>query len=249
MNWEEAYTNLRTLEGMSLYSISGQSDIKLLEVAAENVIVQGSSGQRSRPITELKRIVSRMELLYPIHVDSVLMGSGSSRNQPETMLANTPDVEWMNLNGRKHIVWVGTQTHSAGTIKELDPVYASQVRERFRGKGPGTGAIDTASLLILGPDTKGASTLVEALFQVPKLEPLTTGIGYHVAAEFGEVFLVPETTGIEGFEIIPITTVVDKDEAIARLKIGYPTVVIHEYDVGRILTVLRIPGSGTIAII
>jgi len=55
-----------------------------------------------------------------IHVDALLRGSGSSRNQPETILASMPDVEYLMKDKKKHVVWVGENTHKLGTLKEQE---------------------------------------------------------------------------------------------------------------------------------
>jgi hypothetical protein len=128
MEWQQTYQRLRHMLGLKLHSISGKTDITLGSVDADVITVSAQSGDKNRPTEELRRIVSKMDLGQPIHVDSVLFGSGSSRNQPETILANMPDVEWLNLNGRKHIVWVGKQTHDMGTLKEIEEFQATQIR-------------------------------------------------------------------------------------------------------------------------
>src|SRR5689334_16199774 len=99
MNWDQTYKQLKDMEGLTLRSISAKTDIKLLEVTEDQIIVLTRSGEKkTRPTNELRRIVERMESLSPVHIDSVLHGSGSSRNQPETILANMPDVEWARIN-------------------------------------------------------------------------------------------------------------------------------------------------------
>lgn len=54
------------------------------------------------------------------HVETVLGGSGSSRNQVETIYANLPYVEYLYINSKKHIAYVGAETHACGEIKKMD---------------------------------------------------------------------------------------------------------------------------------
>ena len=56
--------------------------------------------------------------------------SESSRNQPETILANLPYVEWLKLENKKHISFVGKDTHPYGTLKQMDAVAASNLKKR-----------------------------------------------------------------------------------------------------------------------
>jgi hypothetical protein len=118
MDWNQVYPRIRQMVGRQLRSISGRADITLTSVDDENYTVDANAGTVTRKTSELRRIVEQMELNEPVHVDSdVLRGSTSSRNQPETILANLPDVEWTRIEGRKHIVWVGRDTHRLGTLR------------------------------------------------------------------------------------------------------------------------------------
>jgi hypothetical protein len=72
-----------------------------------------------------------------VHVDSALRGSGSSRNQPETLLAAFPCVEWAILEGRKHLVLRPADTHALGTTKEVDEFLRERLeREHRHGAAP-----------------------------------------------------------------------------------------------------------------
>lgn len=55
-------------------------------------------------------------------MEGILHGSGTSRNQPETILANLPYIEWLKLNNKKHIAFVGKNTHPFGTLKQMSPL-------------------------------------------------------------------------------------------------------------------------------
>ena len=125
MDWDKTFERVGKLVGTKLKSISGKSDITLVAADEDRITVSAktSTGKNKtvhRATDELRGLVSKMKRDVPIHVDSEVHGSGSSRNQPETILANMPDVEWTRIQGRKHIVWVGAKTHPAGTLRERE---------------------------------------------------------------------------------------------------------------------------------
>jgi hypothetical protein len=118
MDWEHVYPRLQKLTGRQLSSISGKADIKLLEISPDHYIVETSRGIKPRRTDELRKVVSAMSLNKPVHVDSVLLGSGGSRSHPETVIASLPDVEYLFIANKKHIVWIGKDSHELGTLKE-----------------------------------------------------------------------------------------------------------------------------------
>jgi hypothetical protein len=122
MNWDKVFSNLEKMKGKKLKSISGTSDIKLADIDDETVTIEartkgGKAKIVKRSVSELKELAALMKPNKPIHVDTELHGSGSSRNQPETLLANLPDVEWARVDGRKNIVWVVKDSHPIGTLR------------------------------------------------------------------------------------------------------------------------------------
>lgn len=117
MDWQSTYRRLRRLVGKKLNSITGRTDIRLLSITPDKYVVETPRGLLPRPTTELRTVVKAMLLNRPIHVDSAIKGGGTSRSHPETVLAALPDVEWVRVNGRKHIVWKGKDSHKLGTLK------------------------------------------------------------------------------------------------------------------------------------
>ena len=110
---------------MKLNSIRQGAEIEILEIDLEkdNLILKTVAGQKkSRPIEELRKIWSQMMIKPAVHVEGVLHGSGTSRNQPETILANLPYIEWLKIDNKKHISYVEKNTHPYGTIKRMDPM-------------------------------------------------------------------------------------------------------------------------------
>ena len=111
------------LKGIPLNSISGRAvpfSVCEVDFIKRNYLIQLSEGTiKSRPLDEIERIWKEMISKSAVHVESLLGGSGSSRNQPETILANLPYVEWLPFNGKKHIAYVGKNTHEYGTLKQM----------------------------------------------------------------------------------------------------------------------------------
>ena len=130
MTFYDVIADIKKLVGLDLQSIRPGANIRLLEVDEERscLILQTSVGAiRSRPLSELQIIWNEMSRVPAVHVDEVLHGSGTSRNQPETILANLPYVEWLKLDNKKHIAYVGKNTHPFGSLKQMDPIVASNL--------------------------------------------------------------------------------------------------------------------------
>ena len=134
--FEDVIEDVRKLEGLELKSINPGSNIVILEVDLfrKSVVIKTSKGQtKTRPFSEIQRIWNEMLSAPAVHVDSILRGSGSSRNQPETILANLPYVEYLKINGKKHIAYVERDTHPYGILREMDGEEADAVRARMDG--------------------------------------------------------------------------------------------------------------------
>lgn len=135
MNFNDMLSVWAKLKGQTLRSIRRGADIRIVDVDHEHsrVIVEGKSGKKSRSFPELERVWKALTQHKTVHVDSVLGGSGSSRNQPETLFANLPFVEWLLIDQKKHLLLKDEATHAAGTLREVDSIAAALIR---------TGAVD-----------------------------------------------------------------------------------------------------------
>ena len=114
MNFTDVERDVHKLIGLELNSISRSAAITIenIDDEQERLIIRPKNGNsRSRPMDELKRIWDAMQKEPAVHVDKVLNGSGTSRNQPETILANLPYIEWLRIDNKKHIAYVGESTH------------------------------------------------------------------------------------------------------------------------------------------
>lgn len=142
MDFNTLIDDIERLSGKELQSIVKGSEIVVDSVDrdAESILlhtVSGRSGRRS--FAEIKRLWNALKKREAVHVDSALGGSGSSRNQPETILANLPYVEWLKLDGKKHVVYVGDNTHESGSLKEMTvKEYEEMQKEREAQKTANT---------------------------------------------------------------------------------------------------------------
>lgn len=179
MNYDKIIDDIEKLVGLRLKSIRPGAEIRILRVDRETnrITVETSSGTiKTRPLGEIRKIWEQLCSNPVVHVDSVLRGSGSSRNQPETILANLPYIEWLRINNRKHIVFVGEATHDYGTLRQMDPIQAEQVRrrllatDRFDEKQP--------TVIVVSTDIRQAAVELEGATGI-KVEPLGPGIYKH----------------------------------------------------------------------
>ncbi|MCB5287742.1 MAG: hypothetical protein LHW64_08045 [Candidatus Cloacimonetes bacterium] len=95
------------------------------------VLTDAKGGIRSRPFSEMEKIWEALVKVPAIHVDSVLQGCGSCRNQPETIFANLPYVSWLRINGRKHLALTPSKLHPLGMLLKMDSIESQRLLERI----------------------------------------------------------------------------------------------------------------------
>ena len=154
MTFNDVIEDIKKLVGLDLQSIRPGANIRIIEIDEERscLILQTSTGAcRSRPIGELQLIWNELNRLPAVHVDEVLHGSGTSRNQPETILANLPYVEWLKIDNKKHIAFIGKNTHHYGTLKQMDAIEALNIKRSSRIQRNNT----QARIMIVTNDVSG----------------------------------------------------------------------------------------------
>jgi len=133
MDFTDLLKDIAKLEGMHLPSIRPGADIFVESVNIEHgkILVRTETGKvHSRSISEFQRIWDALATTPAVRVEAILNGSGSSRNQPETIFANLPYIEWLKIINKKHIAYVGKATHAYGTLKKMGGIQAGQLIER-----------------------------------------------------------------------------------------------------------------------
>lgn len=159
MNFHTVVKDLKLLVGQRLESIRPGADIFVddVNVNQERVTIITASGKRrSRPFSELRYIWQKLHEQAAVHVDEALHGSGTSRNQPETLMVNLPYIEWFKYKNKKHLALVGNNTHPLGTKKQMDELSAEILRERLRGNN-----FDDLVSVIVTDDLSKAAHLYE----------------------------------------------------------------------------------------
>ncbi|QYJ86914.1 DUF262 domain-containing protein [Shewanella mesophila] len=134
MQFIDVLQYLERMVGLHLQPINNSTEtITILEVDYDNsrYLVKSSTNKRTRTFSELKKIWSVFEQKGYVSVDQALNGSGSSRHQPETILANLPFVEHFKYEKKKHLFLKDSSTHELGTLKELSNIEAKKVRKRI----------------------------------------------------------------------------------------------------------------------
>ena len=135
MTFIDVVKDVKKLVGLDLQSIRPGAAIKILEVDEEKscIILRTQQGQiRSRPLSELQIIWDELNRIPAVHVEGVLHGSGTSRNQPETILANLPYIEWLKINNKKHIALVEKNSHAYGTLRQMNSIDAASLINSFQ---------------------------------------------------------------------------------------------------------------------
>jgi len=130
MTFDTVSKDIEGLSGMRLRSIGGRADFvldKFDPLRSSWALTDSKGRERSRPVAEVSTIWDALRGGASVHVETVLKGSGSSRNQPETLLANLPYIEWARLGGKKHLIYVRRCSHEPGTIRRMDPIAESQL--------------------------------------------------------------------------------------------------------------------------
>ena len=157
--------DIESLKGKRLKSIKSGADLVVDDVDYDNEnvtvhVADDPTRRNSRSFREFEAIWKRMADACLtdnpwVSVDEALGGSGSRRNQPETIVANLPYVVWSRPNNRKCIAYVGRSVHAPAENKEADDSdllalrgireeeYSSSLSSKFRNwiffGAPGTG--------------------------------------------------------------------------------------------------------------
>jgi hypothetical protein len=157
-----------------------------------------------------------------------------------------PDVEWLSLNGRKHIVWVGRSTHEIGTLREMNHVEATELRQRYRGRGAVAGRRPTTIIVRTG-EVKQASDLFGAALQTsPQVLPGMPA--FRFSTDNSEVLVVADSNFGSEIEFIPVVKVADVDEAVNRMRAIRPDMQLENFEADKKFTFIRLPGGIVIAL-
>ena len=136
-SFDTVLKDIQSLIGICLKSIKPGSDITLtgIDVAERRFLLKTSNGDnKSRPFSEIENILKALNAEGIVHVETVLAGSGSSRNQPETILANLPYVDYTFISNKKHLILRDEPSHVLGKLNKLDLLEARSIVDRFKAR-------------------------------------------------------------------------------------------------------------------
>lgn len=134
-SFENVLQDIFTMTNIRLGSIRPGADITLTHVDYEGKKLKlrtASGARRTRTFSEIEQIIRFLNSEKIAHVDTVLSGSGSSRNQPETILANLPYIEYTYIDRKKHLILRDEPTHELGTLKEVSQIEAARIIDEHR---------------------------------------------------------------------------------------------------------------------
>lgn len=161
MTFDNVLEDIEKMKGEKLVSIKPGAEIIINSVNKEQgriVLLTASGKLQSRPISELKTIWQKLHEQPAVHVDEALHGSGTSRNQPETIIANLPYIEWFKYSNKKHIALIAAHTHLLGTIKQMDEPSAEVLRNKIRGE---RNSFDNLTVIVVTDDISKSTRLFE----------------------------------------------------------------------------------------
>lgn len=183
MDFNTLIDDIEKLAGKELQSIVRGSEIVVDNVdrdAGSIVLhtVDGRPGRRS--FAEIKKLWIELKKRKAVHVDSALGGSGSSRNQPETILANLPYIEWLKPDGRrKHIVYVGHDTHDAGELKEMSVQEYEEMQHSIESQRTARLVNQPRNLIFFGAPGTGKSFKLQELAEESFAEGNVRRVTFH----------------------------------------------------------------------
>ncbi|MEN6635237.1 MAG: hypothetical protein ABFC56_05270 [Clostridiaceae bacterium] len=114
---------------------------------------------KSHPYGELEVIWEELMRQPAVHVERVLHGSRTSRNQPKTILANLPYIEWLKLSNMKHIAYIGKSSHPFGTLKQMNALQAADIAARISSPA----IFEGYSALVVTKDLNGSISAMRCL--------------------------------------------------------------------------------------
>ncbi|WP_340033945.1 hypothetical protein [Paenibacillus sp. FSL H3-0302] len=173
MTFDEVINDIEKMIGLELESIKAGANITLtgIDKRAKRIELMTSAGKlKTRPFSELEKIWNKLCSSPAAHVDSVLGGSGSSRNQPETVIANLPYVEWFFIDGKKHLALVKEPAHGYGTLLKMDELAAIEIKDKLLNV-----ANTACEVVVITEDIRETAYAYEKVTGIP-LYPVSPGV-------------------------------------------------------------------------
>ncbi len=164
--FKDALKDIEKLAGLQLQSIRPGAEIMIEEIdwTSERISLKTSQGRlRSRPFSEMEQLWAALHKKTAIHVDSELAGSGSSRNQPETILAHLPYIEWFMYSRKKHLAFMHMPSHALGTLKRMDDIAAEEMRRKLLAAETAMRGAGIARIIVVSSDLANHANMLEQM--------------------------------------------------------------------------------------
>jgi len=210
VRFEDVVNDIVKLQNKKLNSIKPGAEITLLKVDQDKNRVEllTSRGKiETQPISKIKLIWEYICKHPAVHVESVLRGSGTSRNQPETILANLPYIEWFKFDKKKHLAFIGRPTHNLGTLRQMDAINAEKIKEQLRNSDKNS---DSSTIIIISEDIGLTSKNIEMITGI-SIESIEPGV-YQTTLNSNRVLLL--ASGVLPAQIGPGTFLVVQSTSI-----------------------------------
>ena len=194
------------LIGKELNSISGNAalfSISEVDYTNSNLVLTVRGKRKTWTFERLEKVWNEMYYRPAANVEIVFGGSGSSRNQVETIYASMAYVEWLYVNSKKCVAYVGEESHDYGTLKHMEEAKEKHYQELMESADPRNPLLDPDEI----PDGSSSEAHNE----------------YELAAESLKDYVLEE-----GFDIP--TTSEEVETALAEFKRAYAPEVLEALD-------------------
>lgn len=235
MEFDELLLDIEKLFGLELKSIRPGANIIVDSIDKENgrIIIRTKDNQtKSRPISELQKIWENLCVYPAVRVENALQGAGSSRNHPETIMANLPYIEWLLIDGKKHICLMDSKTHAYGTLRKMEDIQAEAMRENMKLREDSN---LVAQIIIVATNISKTATKLQSLTG-QNFKPLDEGI-YQLTIDKTKIILAtPQTLALPpgSYSILQCKNHLDAVKTVNFLGKSYS--LIHD-DESKILTI------------
>ncbi|MFV0596823.1 DUF262 domain-containing protein [Shewanella sp.] len=135
MHFREVLSDIEQLVGQELRSINPKTSsiyISSVDQTLEKYFVSNTLGSKgvARSFRELEDIWNELSTKGFCNVDQALYGGGSSRNQPETVFAHLPYIQYFRYKNRKHLLLRSKHVHQFGELSELQAGELRAIRKK-----------------------------------------------------------------------------------------------------------------------
>ena len=127
------------LIGKELKGISGSAAIfKITEIDYSNktLILDVQGTRKTWTFERMSKVWNELYYRPAANVEVVFSGSGSSRNQVETIYASLPYIQWLLIEGKKHIAYVVKETHPYGELMRMSSEEEAQYEKWMKVTNP-----------------------------------------------------------------------------------------------------------------